>query len=187
MNEYDRINELRLESIDALQKTDFYPVPAIAGRICEAHKAGKKIIICGNGGSCADASHFAAELCGRFTKVRMGLPAIAITDAAAITAISNDYGFDNVFKRHIQALGEPDDILIAITTSGSSENIVRALSAADEIGMTCVLLTGPGGNHLMAYVWASIVAASPITARIQEVHGFVIHAICELVDEMMGA
>jgi D-sedoheptulose 7-phosphate isomerase len=140
------------------------------------------VLVFGNGGSAADAQHFAAELLGRYEKERKAWPAIALTtDTSALTAIGNDYGFDRVFARQLEALGKKGDVAIGISTSGNSPNVLRALEAANDRGLITVALTGKGGK-------AGSIAAHHIavnedrTARVQEVHATVLHVICELVE-----
>lgn len=145
---------------------------------------GGKILICGNGGSAAHAQHLAAELVGRFQVERGGYPAIALTtDTSVLTAIGNDYGFENVFARQVKALGSPGDMLVAITTSGKSANVATAILAANVRSMPVVLLTG--GSHAMPLEVGDIAICVPsdVTARIQEVHQLVIHCLCERIEE----
>jgi D-sedoheptulose 7-phosphate isomerase len=147
---------------------------------------GNKILCCGNGGSASDAQHFAAELVGRYVKERPGMPAICLnTDTSALTAIGNDYGYDQVFARQIQALGQANDVLLAITTSGNSENIIRAIEAAHIKQMQVLVLTGKGGGRLKDYLLPSdlqLCVPSNTTSRIQEAHIFMIHCFCEVID-----
>ncbi len=152
--------------------------------IARALAAGGKILVCGNGGSAADAQHCAAELVGRFERDRRGLPAIALTtDTSALTAISNDYGFERVFARQVEAHGRPGDVLVSISTSGSSPNVLAAQSAAKAAGMVTVALTGRDGGALGAAADIHVNVASPSTARVQEVHRTILHVICQLVEE----
>ena len=158
------------------------PVIAAAEAITRSLKQGGSVLVFGNGGSAADAQHFAAELVGRYERERRAWPAIALTtDTSALTAIGNDYGFDRVFARQIEALGKAGDVAIGITTSGNSPNVLRALEAANERGLTTVALTGRGGEagKLAAH---HIAVAEDRTARVQEVHATVLHVICELVE-----
>jgi len=145
---------------------------------------GKKILLCGNGGSAADAQHIAAELVGRYVLERRGLPAIALTtDTSALTAISNDYGYEHVFARQIEALGQPGDVLVAITTSGTSKNVVAAVAAARARKMKVVGLTGGTGAAFVASCDAGIAVPSNVVARIQECHITIGHLWCELIDQ----
>lgn len=151
--------------------------------IARALSAGGKILVCGNGGSAADAQHFAAELVGRFERDRRGLPAIALTtDTSALTAISNDYGFERVFARQVEAHGRRGDVLVSISTSGSSPNVLAAQSAAKAAGMVTVALTGRDGGALGAAADIHVNVASPSTARVQEVHRTILHVMCQLVE-----
>jgi phosphoheptose isomerase len=146
--------------------------------------AGKKVLLCGNGGSAADAQHIAAELVGRFVVERRPLAAIALTtDTSALTAIANDYGYEHVFSRQVEALGAPGDVLIAITTSGTSKNVVAAAAAARRLGMSVLGLTGAHGALFVASCDGGVAVASTNTARIQECHIAIGHLWCEAVDE----
>ena len=146
-------------------------------------KNGGKILICGNGGSAADAQHIAAEIVGRFKKERKGMPAIALTtDTSIITSVGNDYGYDYIFARQIEALCRAEDFVIGITTSGNSANVVRAMQAAKEIGATTIGLTGGNGGQLSAICDHNLVMPSAVTARIQEAHIFVGHSLCEILE-----
>jgi D-sedoheptulose 7-phosphate isomerase len=158
------------------------PVVKVAGAIAAALKQGRVVLVFGNGGSAADAQHFAAELVGRYERERRAWPAIALTtDTSALTAIGNDYGFDRVFARQVEALGTAGDVAIGITTSGNSPNVLRALETANERGLTTVALTGRGGEagKIAAH---HIAVAEDRTARVQEVHATLLHVICELVE-----
>jgi D-sedoheptulose 7-phosphate isomerase len=146
--------------------------------------SGGKLLICGNGGSAADAQHFAAELVGRFETSRPGLPAIALsTDTSVITAIANDFGFEQVYSRQVEALGKPGDCLIAISTSGNSQNVINAVSAAKNHKIQTIGLLGHSGGNLISSCDQAIVAPSKITARIQECHLLIIHILCAMVDQ----
>lgn len=156
--------------------------------ILETVRSGNKILICGNGGSAADAQHIAAELTGRYEVERKALPAIALTtDTSALTAISNDYTFDRVFSRQVEALAVKGDCLIAISTSGNSPNVIAAVMEARNRGCRVVGLTGAKGKKLASLSDACIMVPTERTARIQEVHITVAHIWCELVDEMLAA
>lgn len=157
--------------------------------LANALKGGRKALACGNGGSAADSQHFAAEIVGRFERERPGMPAIALTvDTSALTAIANDYDFDRVFSRQVEALGQPGDVLLGISTSGNSKNVIEAIKAAHAKGMVVIALTGrdggamakmlgPGDHHLNV--------AHPRTMRVQEVHLLAIHCLCEVVDNVI--
>jgi D-sedoheptulose 7-phosphate isomerase len=161
-------------------------VPAaatLAARLCEALDRGGKLVAFGNGGSAADAQHFAGELLGRFRATRRPLPAIALsTDPSVVTCIANDFSYDDLFARQVTALAGPDDVVLGITTSGRSENVVRALRAARDIGALSVAWTGadPGPAGEAAEVVLAV--PSTTTARIQEVHTLLMHTICVAID-----
>ena len=148
-----------------------------------------KFLICGNGGSAADAQHFAAEMTGRFEKERMELAAIALTtDTSAITAIGNDYGFDHVFSKQVRALGRPGDVLVGISTSGNSANVIEAIKAAHERDMHVIAFTGRDGGKIAGMLKDSDILLNvpyPRTSRIQEVHILLIHALCDCIDAML--
>ncbi len=148
-----------------------------------------KILSCGNGGSAADSQHFSSELLNRFEMERPGLPALALTtDSSTLTSISNDYSYGEIFSKQVRALGKPQDVLLGISTSGNSENVIRAISAAHERGMKVVALTGRDGGR-MADLFApddvEIRVPATRTARIQEVHLLVIHCLCDLIDSTL--
>ena len=144
---------------------------------------GGKVLIAGNGGSAADAQHIAAEFVGRFKHERRGLPAIALTtDTSILTAVANDYGYAKVFRRQVEALSRPGDVLVAISTSGESGSILEAVSAAKEFGVLTVGLTGAGGGRLAKMCDQPLRVQSTETARIQEAHILIGHILCELVD-----
>jgi len=160
------------------------PIARAAELMRDAVLAGHKVLLCGNGGSAADAQHIAAELVGRFVVERRPLPAISLTtDTSALTAIANDYGYEHVFARQVDALGAPGDVLIAITTSGSSKNVVAAVEIARDRGMKVIGLTGAKGAAFVATCDAGVAVPSTITARIQECHIAIGHLLCEVLDE----
>jgi len=155
--------------------------------MAERLRRGCKILICGNGGSAADAQHFAAELSGRYLKERRALAGISLTtDTSALTAIGNDYGFDRVFSRQVEALGRPGDLLVGISTSGNSPNVILAVEAAKALGLRTLCLLGRDGGKLLSLADEALVVPSPVTARIQEVHQMVYHFWCEALDEHLG-
>ena len=159
-------------------------VTRAAARIAAAFRAGGKLLICGNGGSAADAQHMAAELIVRLTAdlVRPGLPAIALTtDSSVLTAYTNDFDFDGVFARQVQALGRPGDVLLGISTSGNSRNVIQAVEAARTAGMSVVTLTGNRGA-LLTMADVAIAVPEAITAHIQEVHLAIEHVLCALIE-----
>jgi phosphoheptose isomerase len=158
-------------------------IVAAAELLRDAVVAGKKVLLCGNGGSAADAQHIAAELVGRFVLERKPLAAIALsTDTSALTSIANDYGYAHVFSRQVEALGAPGDILVAITTSGTSKNVVAAVAVARELGMKVIGLTGANGGAFVATCDVGVAVPSTNTARIQENHITIGHLLCEVVD-----
>jgi D-sedoheptulose 7-phosphate isomerase len=161
-------------------------VPAIeacAHQMASVFGAGKKLLICGNGGSAADAQHLASELTGRFERDRPGFPAIALTtDSSALTAIGNDYGFERVFARQIESLASPGDLLITISTSGQSSNLLAAVAAAKAKGLHTVALSGRDGGPLAKAVGLAITVEASRTSRIQEMHVLILHLLCELLD-----
>ena len=162
-----------------------------ASHMIQALLTDRKILVCGNGGSAADAQHFSAELLNRFERERPGLPAISLTtDTSTITAIGNDYHFDDIFAKQVRALGQSGDVLLGITTSGNSRNVLRAVEAAHERGIVCVALNGREGGEMTAILTGqdvNICVPGSSTARIQEVHGIVIHCLCDLIDyQLLG-
>lgn len=161
---------------------------ASAGELCgHALVKGHRIFLCGNGGSAADAQHIAAELIGRFVNDRRALPAIALTtDTSALTAIGNDYGYDEVFSRQVEGLCREGDVLIAISTSGNSGNVLKAVDTAHRAGASVIGLSGKSGGALDAKCDVSLVVPSDVTARIQEMHIVIGHLICALVEEHLG-
>ncbi|MFT3685149.1 MAG: SIS domain-containing protein [Phycisphaerales bacterium] len=149
-------------------------------------KSGGKVMICGNGGSSCDANHFAEELTGRFRADRPPIAALACTDAGHITCTANDYGFDHVFSRWVLALGKPGDVLIVLSTSGNSANIVKAVDAAKERGMQTVSLLGKSGGALKGKCLHEIIVPGATSDRIQELHMLILHAWCEGIEKLMG-
>jgi D-sedoheptulose 7-phosphate isomerase len=157
----------------------------ISKLISVAIHASKKVYLFGNGGSASDAQHIAAEFTGRFVKERKGLPAIALTtDTSALTAIGNDYGFENIFSRQVEALAKEGDILIGISTSGKSLNVVRAIEMGLNIGCKTITFTGNNGCKLINMSDYNINIESTVTARIQEMHILIGHLICVVIDEL---
>jgi D-sedoheptulose 7-phosphate isomerase len=188
----ERIQQHFRDSVEvklAAAETLALPIAAAIDTMFGALANGSRILACGNGGSAADAQHFAAELVGRFERERPGLPAIALTtDASVLTALANDYAYDEVFARQIRALGQPGDVLLAITTSGNSANVLAAIEAAHEREMIVVALTGNGGgqtNGVLTEFDIHICVPSGRTARIQEVHLLTIHCLCDGIDAML--
>ncbi len=159
-------------------------IDSIGQTIVEALKNGSKLLTCGNGGSAADALHLAEELLGRYNRERRPLPAICIcADASTITCVSNDFGYDHVFGRQVEALGTDGDILIGFSTSGNSKNVIDAFETARQKGIRSVLLGGKDGGLLKALADNSIIVPSMNTARIQEMHTFILHSWLELIDD----
>ena len=152
-------------------------------------KAGNKILACGNGGSAADAQHFAAELTGRYERERKPLAGIALTtDTSALTAIANDYSYAEVFSKQVLALGRKGDVLMGISTSGNSGNVMKAIETAHSIGMTVLAITGKDGGAMAKALKGDDVelrAASKVTARIQETHILLLHCLCDAIDELL--
>jgi D-sedoheptulose 7-phosphate isomerase len=173
----DAIHVLLEEKLDDIDQ---------AGRlIIQTIQSGNKVLLCGNGGSAADSQHIAAELVGRYEKHRRAYPAIALsTDTSALTAISNDYGYEGVFARQVEALAVPGDLLIAISTSGKSPNVVKAADKAREIGCKVVGLTGCSGEPLIAHCDLAVVVPAYRTSRVQEAHITIGHLWCEMVDAL---
>jgi len=166
-------------SIDPLEE-NFSPAVGIC---IEALRNGRKLLVCGNGGSAADAQHFAAEMVGRYQKNRTAMPVLALTtDASVMTAISNDFGFEQCFVRQIEAFGKKGDVLIAISTSGDSPNVTEAARAAGKSGMKVVALTGAGGGQLQSLADVLLAVSSTHTARIQEIHAICLHAMAEVIE-----
>ncbi len=159
-------------------------ISAAADALRQAFREGRTVLVCGNGGSAADAQHFAAELVGRFTRERRAWPAIALTtDSSALTAIGNDYGFHRVFARQVEAHGRPGDVLIGISTSGGSPNVLAAVETARARGLVTIGLTGRDGGALGRAVDVHLNVPSPSAARTQEVHITLLHVLCDLVEQ----
>jgi D-sedoheptulose 7-phosphate isomerase len=179
-----------IEGSNVLRQTAYFLAPAIvtvAEHIINALDSGGKVLTCGNGGSAADAQHFAAELVGRYRRERPAWSAIALTvDPSVLTSLCNDYGFEQVFARQVQALGRPGDILVAISTSGRSKNVLAAVEAACALGIRTVGLTGEGTSKLGEIVDHHLAVPTSNTAFIQQAHIAVIHIICELVEERLS-
>lgn len=158
-------------------------VATSAELIKAALATGNKVLFCGNGGSAADSQHLAAEFVGRFQKERKGLPSIALTvDTSILTAVANDYGYDTVFARQVQALGAQGDVLVGLSTSGNSKNVLAAIAVAKEKGMRVIGFTAEGGGKMASECDVCIAVPTPVTARAQEMHILMGHILCELVD-----
>lgn len=176
-------------AVETLQQlAAFEPeVHAAANTIAAALLAGHKLLACGNGGSAADASHLTTEFVVRYDRDRRGYPAISLAaNAADLTASGNDYSFAEVFARQVQAFAKPGDVLVAFTTSGKSENIVRALAAAKTLGIATIAFLGRDGGRCAGMADTELLVRSNVTARIQEAHKFLLHTICELVEEQLS-
>jgi len=181
-----RILEASCEAVQSARRE----LPGVAGEVAElivaSFRAGGKVLFCGNGGSAADAQHLAAELAGRLRLDRPGLPAMALTvNASVLTAVANDFGYDEVFARQVEALGAAGDVLIGISTSGSSQNVVRALEQAREGGLTTVAMVGDAGGEMVKVSDVAIRVPVTATQHVQEAQIAVGHAICEIVEAEM--
>jgi len=192
MDPVERIRAHFAESARLKQEATEALAPAIAraaGALTECLLADGKILACGNGGSACDAQHFAAEMVGRFERERPELPAISLaTDTSILTAVANDYSFEQIFAKQVRALGAKGDVLLAISTSGNSGNVIAAIEAAHEREMRVVALTGRGGGSIAALLGESDVhlcVPHERTARIQEVHLLTIHCLCDAVDNAL--
>ena len=184
--DWDAFAEGHLDAAHEVLTTLRPAIEAVAAGMAERIRQGGKVMVCGNGGSAADAQHFAAELVGRFEMERQGLAAVALTtDSSIMTALSNDYGYKAVFERQVRALGQPGDLLLAISTSGNSPSVVEAIRAAHDNDLRVVALTGKGGGDIGRMLRDSDVhlcVPSDRTARIQEIHLLTIHCLCDGID-----
>jgi D-sedoheptulose 7-phosphate isomerase len=184
---FEESARLKLAAAAALTE----PVARASRMFAQSLKAGGKALACGNGGSAADAQHFAAELVNRFERERPPLAAVALTtDTSTLTSIANDYAWEQVFSKQLRAIGRKGDVLLAISTSGNSGNVLHAVGAAHEAGIQVVALTGAGGGKIAAALDSrdvSICVPHKVTARIQEVHLLVLHCLCDAIDhELFG-
>ena len=176
--------EKNLQTILSVRGALLPQIMECAELIISALKDGHKLLIMGNGGSAADAQHFAAEMVGRFRRERRGLPAIALsTDTSALTAIGNDYGFDAVFSRQVEALAKPGDVVFGISTSGQSKNVIAAIQTATAIGCKTVGLLGKDGGELATLVNCELTVSGSETSFIQEAHIMIIHILCALIEK----
>lgn len=167
-------------------KQNLQPIIQSAEVIADAFKADRKLLICGNGGSAADAQHIAAEFVNRFMIERPPLPALALsTDTSIITSIGNDYSFDQIFSKQVKAIGREGDVLLAISTSGESKNVITAVKVARDMGIKTIGLTGKGGGKMAKMVDILLNVDSDVTPRIQEVHITAGHIICDLIDHIL--
>jgi D-sedoheptulose 7-phosphate isomerase len=185
----EKIKDIILESIqvkEELLRANIADILEIAEAAIECLKKGGKLILFGNGGSASDSQHIAAELVGRFKKERQALPAIALTtNTAVLTSLANDYGYEIVFARQVEALGQRNDLAIGISTSGKAKNVSAAIKQAKKMGIKTVALTGGDGGELGKLADISLVVPSAVTARIQEAHITISHIVCELVEEAL--
>jgi len=166
---------------------DYSAVKAIAEALAGTALAGGRILICGNGGSAADSQHIAAEFVGRFKKERRAIAAVALTtDTSILTSLGNDYGFDRVFERQVEALGRPGDLLLAISTSGSSPNVLKAAVKAKETGLAVVGFFGKSGGIILPHCGLAFLAPATDTPRVQEMHMLAAHIICGLVEDAVA-
>lgn len=186
-----KINEVFADHADVIKRAAAELPPVIERVVTLIERClrdGHKVMACGNGGSAADAQHLVAELVGRFRDERRALAAVTLmADSATLTALANDYGYEQVFARQIEALAAPGDVLIAISTSGNSANVVRAAAAARSAGCAVIGFTGAGGGKLLEHADPILRAPSNIVARIQEVHALCIHAIADALDDRILA
>jgi D-sedoheptulose 7-phosphate isomerase len=172
-----------LEAINALLQSSLGEIERAGALISATLNQGGKILLCGNGGSAADSQHIAAELVGRYELHRRAWPAIALTtDTSALTALSNDYGYEDVFARQVEALAKPGDLLLALSTSGTSANVIKAAETARRIGCKVIALTGAVGEPLASLCDLAVVVPSMRTSRVQEAHITIGHLWCELID-----
>ena len=183
----DRIQDILLESIqvkEEILRTNISEIKNIADLFIESLKKGGKVVLFGNGGSAADAQHIAAELIGRFKRDRSALAAISLTvNTSVLTSLANDYGYEVIFSRQIEALCQKNDIVVGISTSGKAKNVALAFKQAKKMNLRTVALTGGDGGDIAKLADVSFIVPSAVTARIQEVHITVGHIICELVEQ----
>ncbi len=183
--QFEQSAQLKLQAMEALAPAIAAAAELMGGQLLQE----RKILSCGNGGSAGDAQHFSSEMLNRFERERPGLPAMALTtDTSTLTSIANDYAYDEVFAKQVRALGQAGDVLLAISTSGNSTNVVQAIKAAHDRGMRVVALTGNEGGEMainLAEGDVEIRVPSPVTARVQEVHLLAIHCICDAIDRML--
>ena len=186
--DWDAFAEGHLDAAHEVLTTLRPAIEAVAAGMAERLRAGGQVMVCGNGGSAADAQHFAAELVNRFQRERRPYAALALTtDSSVLTSIGNDYDFSQVFSKQVEALGRPGDVLLAISTSGGAANVCRAAEAAKAAGLWTVALCGGKGGQLAGLADEVLcVASSGVTARIQEGHAMIVHALCQLIEEMLA-
>jgi len=189
MSRSDDVRNLLDESVAALsalrEQADI--IAGIAERVAEALRAGGTLFLCGNGGSAAQCQHIAAEFTGRFKLERRGLRAVALTtDTSALTAIGNDYGFEDVFSRQVEALARPGDMLLGLSTSGGSKNVLRAMETGGRMGLTTVALVGPTGGALADAADLCLAAPADTTANVQECHIAALHIVCDIAERELA-
>ena len=176
-----------LQTIELVREALAEPIKKISQLLAHSLANGGTLFWCGNGGSAADSQHLAAELVGRFKKNRRALRSIALTtDTSVLTCVANDYSYDDIFARQVEALGRPEDVLIGISTSGNSENVLRAFKVAKQMGLKTIALLGKGGGYTIDLSDHALVIPSDSTARIQEAHILIGHILCELIEQELG-
>lgn len=174
--------DVKVKAVDVCTE----PTARAAEMLVACLKTGGKVLLCGNGGSAADCQHVACELVGRFLVDRRGLPAVALTtDTSVLTAVANDYDFERIFARQVEALGAEGDCLVALSTSGNAVNVLKAADAARAAGLKVIALTGAGGGQLGALADCHIAAPSDVTAHVQETHIALLHVICQLIEKAL--
>ena len=179
----DRVLGEAIDLLEQLRRGDLLPLGRAVDAIAEAFDSGQALLVFGNGGSAADAQHFVTEFVGRYQRERRAVPALALTaDTSLLTAVANDYGFERVFARQIEAFGAPGDIAFGITTSGNSPSVVEGLKAASARGMVTIALTGRDGGEAGQLADIHVNVPHAVTARVQEAHTTLLHVICELVE-----
>jgi len=186
----EKIQDIFLESIqvkEELLRTSIGQIVEITELVIDCLKKNGKVILFGNGGSASDSQHIAAELVGRFKKDRKALPAVALTtNTSVITSLANDYGYEIIFARQIEALGQKNDIVIGISTSGKAKNVAAAIKQAKKMGLKTIALTGGDGGEVAKLADLTLLVPSTVTARIQEAHITIGHIICELVEQTLS-
>lgn len=188
MNIVENVIQQQIENLKRLNETNYSKkIEDISKTIVECLKSGSKILIAGNGGSASDAQHFAGEIVGRFLLERKGLACVCLnTDTSVITCIANDYSYDDVFSRQLEAVGRKGDVFIGISTSGNSKNVIKAVEKSKEMGITTIGFLGKDGGKLKNIVDDALILPYESTARVQEHHIMSIHLICEIVEKEMA-
>ena len=181
---FNHLIDQHKEAVQALEDNCLDDLQVLADLCKAAVQRGNTVFFCGNGGSAADCQHIAAEFVGRFVKERNGLPAVALTtDTSILTAVGNDYGFDNIFRRQVEAMVREGDVVVGISTSGNSRNVTLALAEAKKKGATAVALTGAAPNKMCEVAAIAVAVPYPVTARVQECHILIGHMICDYIDK----